>query len=142
MDDEIIKKYAQEHPRRDVAVVGLRDSNGDVLLMRAHKLPHLWQPVGGGIDPHDYSPQAAALRELREEMGVRLDPSVLVEVLTTPYDFGEGTVFFFEAEVDRDTLNLSADTDEVVEYRWFSPREAASLPAMPATAAYLRHLLP
>ncbi len=48
MNEIIIRQYAKDNPKRDVAVVGLRDAEGDVLLMRTHTLPDLWQPVGGG----------------------------------------------------------------------------------------------
>jgi 8-oxo-dGTP pyrophosphatase MutT (NUDIX family) len=138
MNENILEQYAKENPRRDVAVVGLRDEEGNVLLMRSHKLPELWQPIGGGIDREDASPAAAAVRELQEELGLNIDPSALEEVLTTPYDFGEGTVYFFETRVYRDNLVLHVQTNEVVEHRWFSRQELNSLPAMPATQIYLK----
>ena len=140
MNDEVTKQYAEDHPKRDVAVVGLRDVDDNVLLTRTHKLPDYWQPIGGGVDPEDTSPKAAAVRELQEEFGISLEPAQLIDVLATPYDFGEGTVYFFEAKVDRDTIEFTIDAEEVVEYRWFSKEEALALPAMAATQAYLQQL--
>lgn len=140
MNENTLRQYAMENPKRDVAVVGLRDENGSVLLMRTHKLPELWQPIGGGIDLEDASPAAAAVRELREEFGLEFDPQALIEVMTTPYDFGEGTVYFFEIHVDRYGLTFNIDKEEVVEYRWFTEREVDSLPAMPATQNYLHSI--
>lgn len=137
MNNDHLNKYAEENPRRNVAVVALKDDQGNVLLMRSHKLPEHWQPVGGGIDPEDASPEAAAIRELEEELDVHIDASLLKLVLTTPYDFGEGTVYFFEAEINRDRLVLHVDPEEVIEHRWFSKAELASLQAMPATKKYL-----
>ena len=140
MNNDIIKQYSNEYPRRDVAVVGLRDVNENVLLMRTHKLPDLWQPIGGGIEPEDATPKAAAVRELQEEFGISLDSSKLIDVLTTPYDFGEGTVYFFDAKVNRDNIEFEVDPQEVVEYRWFSKEEVLALPAMAATQAYLQQI--
>ena len=141
MNKDILKQYAREHPTRNVAVVGLRDGEGNVLLMRSHKLPELWQPVGGGIDQEDVSPSAAAAREVREELGLFLNARDLKQVLTTPYDFGEGTVYFFETSVDRTNLELHIDPEEVRECAWFSLDKLESLPAMPATRKYLQYLL-
>jgi len=136
MNEDVIKQYAKKYPKRDVAVLGLRD----VLLMRTRKLPEFWQPIGGGIELEDTSPKAAAIRELREEFGVSLDPTVLIDIMTTPYDFGQGTIYFFEATFDRDNTEFHIDPEGVVEYRWFSKEEALKLPAMAATQKYVQQL--
>lgn len=141
MQDDTVTQYAKDRPSRNVAVVGLRDEAGNVLLMRSHKLPNHWQPIGGGIEQDDTSPQAAACRELREEFGIDIDSSELSLVVQTPYDFGEGTVYFFDAQVDRSIMKFNVDPIEVVEYRWFSTEEAVSLPTMPATKAYFQRLV-
>jgi 8-oxo-dGTP pyrophosphatase MutT (NUDIX family) len=134
------EQYALDNPVRNVAVVGLRDVSGQVLLMRSHKLPSHWQPFGGGIDQEDASPKDAAIRELNEELGIRLSVDSLIEVLQTPYDFGEGTIYFFEAVVDKDQLKLVSDQEEVLELKWFSPQDVSLLNAMPATKKYLQTL--
>lgn len=138
MDEMILKDYAKKNPRRDVAVVGLRDGEGDVLLTRSHKLPDHWQPIGGGIDESDASPADAAVRELKEEFNLEFGKEALTQVMTAPYDFGEGTIYFYELKVDRRKLRITVDTEEIAEYRWFSKDEVLELPAMPATAAYLK----
>ena len=140
MNDDVIKQYSKEYPKRDVAVLGLRDVDDNVLLMRTHKLPDFWQPIGGGVDLEDASPKAAAVRELQEEFGMKLDPEILTDIITTPYDFGEGAVYFFDAKIDRDKTEFHVDSHEVIEYRWFSIEEALKLPAMSATQKYLQQL--
>jgi len=140
MNDGAILQYSKEHPKRDVAVVGLRDLDGNILLLRTHKLPDFWQPVGGGIEPNDTSPKAAAARELREEFGIAIDAAMLTDVLTTPYDFGEGTIYFFDVIIERDNTEFNVNPSEVVEYRWFSKEEALTLPSMAATHTYLQQL--
>jgi hypothetical protein len=42
MNQDAIMQYAKQNPSRDVAVLGLRDLAGNVLLMRTHKLPESW----------------------------------------------------------------------------------------------------
>lgn len=135
------KQYAKENPQRNVAVVALRDEMKNVLLMRSHKLPWVWQPVGGGIEPEDVSAKSAALRELREELGIILDATSLKDIMEVPYDFGEGTIYFFEATLDSQSMRFSIDSQEVIECRWFSKKEALALPAMPATKKYLSQML-
>jgi 8-oxo-dGTP pyrophosphatase MutT (NUDIX family) len=139
-EDSIAKQYSQDHPKRDVAVVGLRDKQGEILLVRTHKLTEWWQPVGGGVDADDKSPEEAVTRELQEEMGITLDPTKLHLTTTTPYDFGEGTVYFFEALVDRDSLKMKIDTVEIIDHRWFTIEESLKLPVFAATAQFLQKL--
>lgn len=140
MDKMILKDYAKKNPRRDVAVVGLRDGEGNVLLARSHKLPDHWQPIGGGIDENDASPADAAVRELKEEFDLEFRADALTQVMTMPYDFGEGTIYFYELKVDRSKLQITVDSEEIAEYRWFSKDEVLALPAMPATAQYLKSI--
>lgn len=126
--------------RRDVAVAALLDEEDCVLLVRTRKLPEFWQPVGGGIEPGDgVEPRNAATRELREELGLDLPREALRPSLTMPYDFGQGTVHFFVAEVSSAT-QFAVNQQEIVGWRRFSVEEAVQLPTYPATRHFLQHL--
>ena len=124
------EKYRQEHPKRDVAVVGIRDSAGRVFLVRTHKLTEWWQPIGGGVDPEDITPQAAAIREVKEELGIEIELVDLKLIIETPYDFGEGTVYFYETKIDPET-SFTIDPVEIVAVS--RPEDVARLKPLLAT---------
>lgn len=129
------------HPRRrDVAVAALLDEEQRVLLVRTRRLPEYWQPVGGGVEPGDGGdPRNTATRELREELGLDLPEDALRPSLEARYDFGEGTVHFFVADLP-EAADLSVDNDEIVQMRCFDVSEATHLPVYPATKRFLEHL--
>lgn len=63
-----------------VVAVALIDGEGRILLQRRRlggEHGGLWEFPGGKIEPGE-TPQAAALREIEEELAVRLDPAALV----------------------------------------------------------------
>ena len=139
-EDPNIAKYKGIMPtKRDVAVVGLRDDHGKVLMARARSLPEWWHPLGGGIEPSDTSPQAAVCREVKEELGIDLNPQKLQFVLTAPYDFGEGTMYFYETPFDRSTP-ITVDQNEIVELQWLAPEEALALPLLPGAITFFKRL--
>ena len=73
-----------------------------------------WQPITGGIEPGEGAP-AAAVREVREETGICIEPidlaflasGVLVEI--SPTLLIEKTLF--RAQIDQIEIRLSAEHD-------------------------------
>jgi 8-oxo-dGTP pyrophosphatase MutT (NUDIX family) len=126
--------------RRDVAVAALVDEKDCVLLVRTRKLPGYWQPVGGGLEPGDGGePRNAATRELREELGLDLPGEALCHALTMPYDFGQGSVHFFVAEVSS-AMEFEVNRQEILEGKRFRVAELVDLPTYPATRHFLQQL--
>lgn len=128
-----------KHMKRDVAIVALVNEKDEVFLVRTHDYPDKWQPVGGGIDPEDGSPEVAALREMKEETGLNLKAEDLKKIIVVPFDFGEGEVHCFTAQMPKGT-GLKIQEEEIAESGWFSLAEAVKLPAYPATHAFLLKL--
>jgi len=115
-------RLAQAHePLREAAVLiplVMHEAGPTVLLTRrtAHLHDHAGQISfpGGGIERHDETPVAAALRETEEEVGLRVEA---VEVLGSlpPYATATGYVVTPVVGLVRPGFTLEIDTFEVEE---------------------------
>lgn len=139
-EDATVLRERRINGRRDVAIVGLTNERGEVLMIETSRLPGRWQPVGGGVDPDDDTPEHAAVREAKEELDVELRVDDLTLVASAPYDFGEGTVYCYQATLPSST-RLHFNGREILQHRWLPVSEALKLPAFPATMRFLRALV-
>lgn len=122
--------------KRNVAVLGLLNEHNEVFLVRTKRYPEYWQPLGGGIDEEDTDAQAAVVREVYEEAGLKIERETMSEVVQTPFDFGEGIVFLFTAPFPTgQTMNI--DEEEIAEAKWFPVKDTESVLAYPATKTFL-----
>jgi 8-oxo-dGTP diphosphatase len=102
--------------------VGLFDEAGQVLLVHQNYGRRRWSLPGGIIEPSE-SPHAAAVREVEEETGLRVELQHLVGVYYLRRDKpGIGFMFLGRALDDR---TPAPQTNEIDELGWFDP---ASLP--------------
>jgi len=146
---------AHIHERIDFVVVIYVVFN-DRVLMILHKKLNRWLPVGGHIEL-DENPEAAAVREAKEESGLDIEligtkpnfESPGTEFLLAPtymdiHDISAthrhiGMVYFARATTDAVTLA----PDEALDIRWLSPADLAD-PAYalsPSIAFYARQAL-
>ena len=119
------------HPTTHGALVALWHG-GKVLLVETSYYPFRSFP-GGSVKRHE-SAQAAARRELAEEIGLRVAPRALREVDNRVHDWAgkHDHVVIFELELDGDRPPpVKVDGREVVSAGFFSPEEALKLPLFP-----------
>lgn len=108
----------------------IHDDAGRVLVLETTS--GIWSLPAGAIDPGE-SPREAVIRETREEAGLEVVPSRLIDVfggtdfrLTYPNgDVIEGTVCVFGCDVVGGTLHC--DGIETIRARWVPPAEVPGL---------------
>jgi 8-oxo-dGTP diphosphatase len=114
-----------------VVAAALTDAEGRVLMARrpaGKQHAGLWEFPGGKVEP-DETPKAALVRELREELGVEIDPQ------------GLDPIAFSESPGARHLVLLlyrcrswrgGAQALDAAEIRWFAVDEFAALDMPPA----------
>jgi 8-oxo-dGTP pyrophosphatase MutT (NUDIX family) len=111
------------------AVVAIWNA-GEVLLVRNSYVSFYTAPGGyvrggeGGV--------GAAVREIGEEVGMRVDPSQLKLALDVTHDweFKHDHVQIFDLELAERPM-IKVDHREVIEAAWFSPKDAVKLNIFP-----------
>jgi ADP-ribose pyrophosphatase YjhB (NUDIX family) len=115
-----------------VSVIG-RDLDGQILLVRHSYGPQGWYFPGGGIGRNE-TPEDAALREMREETGCRIEGMTLVGVIEEELSGAPHRAHVFDGVVD---AMPKPDGREVVEARFF-PTHSLPEPLSPRTTARLK----
>lgn len=125
-------------------VVLARNNTGDtgieiLLLRRNSKLVFHgghWVFPGGRIDREDFhaadsehefaAAQYAAVRETREESGIEISPRQLIHTAhwTTPPKLPRRFCTWFFVCPLREPVEVTVDNDEILDFRWLSPRLA------------------
>jgi 8-oxo-dGTP pyrophosphatase MutT (NUDIX family) len=121
-----------------VAAALLTGDDGHILLVRKRGTQAFMQP-GGKIEPHE-EPLAALVRELREELGLVVAPSVPVYLKRCVAPAANEPGFAVDAEVFRLSVSGAvAPAAEIEEIAWVDPAAVPDLPLAPLTRD---HILP
>jgi 8-oxo-dGTP diphosphatase len=109
---------------------------GRVLLVKNSYRRQLTLP-GGYVRPRE-DRRAAAVRELREEVGIRVQPRRLMHAYhgTHMFEHRRDTLDIYEVEVD-DEPAIRVDDREVVRAEFHTPSEALSMSIVPHLEEYL-----
>lgn len=113
----------------DVVAAVIRDGDRVLLCRRPETKARglLWEFPGGKVEAGE-SPEAALLRECREELGVTLAVGAHLTDVVHRYPDLEIRLMVYEAAVAAGTPQLL----EHCELRWTSPEELGSFPLCPA----------
>ncbi|MEX5352438.1 NUDIX domain-containing protein [Pseudomonas juntendi] len=115
-----------------IAAALLIDPQGRTLLVRKRGTQAFMQP-GGKIDAGE-SPQAALVRELHEELGLRLDPTQAVYLGQFSAPAANEPGFEVQAELFRvDSAEDVAPAAEIEEVVWLAADQAPDLELAPLT---------
>ncbi len=131
----VARRWWRLHRRHHGVVIAVwyRDT---VLAVRHSYKPGLRLP-GGGIAWRE-NHHKAAVRELREEAGVTIDPAQLRLVASA--SSGVGLIYLYEARVEAMPA-LTIDRREIIEARFVPPMQILDARFRGRIAAYLRRPL-
>ncbi|RDV00628.1 NUDIX domain-containing protein [Trinickia dinghuensis] len=108
---------------------------GQALLLLKPSYRSGWGLPGGSIEPGE-TPDAAAQREMKEEIGLPPHPLLPKGSVSGVWDGRVDRVHFFELHLDS-LPELMLDNREIVVARLASPEELGSIALTGAVAAYL-----
>lgn len=109
-------------PRTDPAVIALvRDSEDRALLGRQRRWGAGWFSTLAGFVEAGETAEAALVREVREESGVRIDPARIQYLGSQPWPFPSSLMLGYHAWTDDPATD--PDGDEIAEVRWFTRQE-------------------
>ncbi len=101
--------------------------------------PEYWDISVGGCAIQGESSQQAAMREVREELGLLVDLSSAAPDLTLSFPGGFDDMYIVERELEAETLELQAE--EVKTARWADRREILALLAQGGFVPYRPSLM-
>lgn len=113
--------------------------DGRVLLTRRGVGTHLagmWEFPGGKLEPGE-SPEAAVVRECREECGIEVEVVDILDVTHHRYPEKDVLLLFYRCVLRAgDVQHL-----QVVDHAWVKPRELAAYALPPADARVVERIL-
>lgn len=113
---------SEHYPRTDPAVIALLvDPDGNALFGRQVRWPqHAFSTLAGFVEPGE-SAEAAIIREISEEVGLR--PTGCVYLGSQPWPFPGSLMLGFQASIDAVRPSPVVDGIEIAEARWLNREE-------------------
>ena len=130
----VIWRFTQPHHAGALVMLW----HGDEVLLVRTSYQDVWTAPGGGIEAHE-APVEAAVREVAEEVGLRLEPEDLRPALVTEHVWynRHDRVRLFEVQLTgRPALTL--DNRELVDARFVTLAEAQTFDLAPHLQEYFR----
>jgi 8-oxo-dGTP diphosphatase len=127
-----------------VVAAALVDTDGRVLIAQrpeGKQLAGLWEFPGGKIEPGE-TPEAALIRELKEELGIEVSKACLAPFVFTTHEYESFTLLMPLWLCRRWSGVVQAHEHQAVA--WVKPNKLSDYPMPPADeplVAYLRDFL-
>jgi len=108
----------------------IRNDEGKILLQKRSASKHMWGFPGGALEIGE-SAEEAAIREVQEETGLRIQVDSLIGVYTKYFeeypngDMAQTIAFFFECSIVGG--NLSIDQEETFDLAFFGSYDTPEL---------------
>jgi 8-oxo-dGTP pyrophosphatase MutT (NUDIX family) len=114
----------------------------EILMVATKRNPNQFQPVGGRNEPGE-EPLQTALREVEEEVGIKLPTYALEKRLVSGMRKRQGDMVFYSAELSPAQAEAirTDDPEFAAPARWMSIEEALAQPSFPSTKSFLTRLL-
>jgi NAD+ diphosphatase len=113
-------------PRTDPAVIVLvSDSDDRVLLARQSRWPEGWVSVLAGFVEAGEPAEAAVIREIYEESGIRIDPESIDYLGSQPWPFPNSLMLGYQARALN--TDICVDGEEIVEAHWYDRKQVREL---------------
>lgn len=121
------------HPSHEGAAVAVYVDSALLLVRQSYRVG--WHLPGGGIK-HGETPEAAARRELAEEIGLVAPALIPAGIAYVTWEGRHDRVHFFELRLE-EAPELRLDNREIVAARLIKPSELTRRPMTGPLAAYL-----
>lgn len=113
--------------------------NKDVLITRrpdGKPYGAMWEFPGGKLDNNE-SPEECLRREIREELGIRIEVASIFEVAHHRYAWGPVLILAYRCRfLEGEIRNI-----EVAEHRWVNPSKLGDFPILPADRPIIAKLM-
>ena len=123
---------------RKLVVAALVREEGRILMSRRRPdqaMPNLWEFPGGKVEPGEH-PEAALIRELREELACDIVVDGIQEVVFHAYPDFDLYMLVYASRI----VSGPPRPVQVAEIAWVSPTELPSLDLLPADYPLARKL--
>ncbi len=136
----------RRYPDRPIVAVGaIVAENGRVLMARRGKEPSygLWSVPGGAVHLGE-DLKAAARREIKEELGIEVDLTDVIEIMERVTRDPEGRIQYHYVVIDYLARHIGGEptpSPEALEVRWIAPEDFPKYELTRGTAEIILRML-